>query len=230
MKTKIILACVVAALIAAFFVFDLKQYVSLDYLKSQQAQMNGFYNDNPLLVIVVFFLIYAGMAALSIPFATPLTLAGGAIFGTVTGVIVVSFASTIGATGAFLLTRFLFHDSIEKKFGDRLAGMNAGIEREGAFYVFGLRLVPILPFVVLNSVLGLTKLKTWTFCWASQLGMLVGTIVYVNAGTQLASIDSVGDIASPGLIASFVALGVLPIVSKYILNLLRKKTQTEGGS
>lgn len=228
MKTKIILACVVAALIAAFFVFDLKEYVSLDYLKSQQAQMNAFYNDNPVLVIAVFFLIYAGMAALSIPFATPLTLAGGAIFGTVTGVIVVSFASTIGATGAFLLTRFLFHDSIEKKFGDRLAGMNAGIEREGAFYVFGLRLVPILPFVVLNSVLGLTKLRTWTFYWASQLGMLVGTIVYVNAGTQLASIDSIGDIASPGLLASFVALGVLPIVSKYILNFLRKKTQVEG--
>jgi len=230
MKTKIILACAVVALIAAFFVFDLKEYVSLDYLKSQQAQMNAFYNNNPLLVIVLFFLIYAGMAALSIPFATPLTLAGGAIFGTLTGTIVVSFASSIGATGAFLLTRFLFHESIEKKFGDRLAGLNSGIEKEGAFYVFGLRLVPILPFVVLNSVLGLTKIKTWTFYWASQLGMLVGTFVYVNAGTQLASIDSVGDIASPGLIASFVALGVLPIASKYILNFLRKNTQTEGGA
>ncbi|MFQ3245392.1 MAG: putative membrane protein YdjX (TVP38/TMEM64 family) [Arenicella sp.] len=225
MKTKLILAAVIAALIAAFFFFDLKEYVTLDYLKSQQSALSELYANKPFLIIAIFFLVYTAMAGLSIPFATPLTLAAGAIFGTVTGTIIVSFASSIGATIAFMLTRFLFHDSIEKKFGDRLTGMNAGIEKEGAFYVFGLRLVPILPFVVLNSVLGLTKLKTITFYWASQLGMLVGTVVYVNAGTQLASINSIGDIASAGLIASFVALGVLPIISKYILNTLRQRRQ-----
>lgn len=230
MKTKLILVAVIAALVAAFFIFDLKEYVTLDYLKSQQQALNGFYSENPLLVIGVFFLVYAGMAALSIPFATPLTVAAGAIFGSITGTIIVSFASSIGATIAFMLAKYLFHDSVESKFGDRLSKINQGIEKEGAFYVFGLRLVPLFPFVVLNSLLGLTKLKTWTFYWASQLGMLVGTFVYVNAGTQLASIDSVGDIASPTLIASFVALGVLPIVSKYALNFLRERRQSSEGA
>lgn len=228
MKTKLIIAAIIIALVAAFFIFDLKEYVTLDYIKSQQSALNNFYAQNPLMVIAIFFLVYAGMAALSIPFATPLTLAAGAIFGNIVGVIVVSFASSIGATIAFMLAKFLFHDSIEAKFGDRLAKINSGIEKEGAFYVFGLRLVPIFPFVVLNSLLGLTKLKTWTFYWASQLGMFVGTIVYVNAGTQLASIDSIGGIASPGLIASFVALGVLPIMSKYMLNFLRQRRQAMG--
>jgi len=187
--------------------------------------LSNFYAKNPLLLIGLFFLIYAAMAALSIPFATPLTVAAGAIFGTVTGTIVVSFASSIGATVAFMLAKYLFHDSVQEKFGDRLAKINDGIEREGAFYVFGLRLVPLFPFVVLNSLLGITKLKTWTFYWASQLGMLVGTAVYVNAGTQLASINSIGDIGSPTLLASFVALGILPIVSKYALNFLRQQRQ-----
>jgi len=230
MKTKLILAVVVAALIAAFFVFDLANVVSLENLKLKQADLNDFYLRHPILLIAGFFIVYAGMSALSIPFATPLTLAAGAIFGNVVGVIVVSFASSVGATIAFMLAKFLFHDSIEAKFGDRLAGLNSGIEKEGAFYVFGLRLVPIFPFVVLNSVLGLTKLKTWTFYWASQLGMLVGTIVYVNAGTQLASIDSVGDIASPVLIGSFVALGLLPIASKYALGFLRQRRETSGSA
>lgn len=230
MKSKLILAVIVASLIAAFFIFDLKEYVTLEYLKSQQAALNSYYVENPVLIIAAFFIIYTAMAALSIPFATPLTLAAGAIFGNLVGLVLVSFASSIGATIAFMLAKYLFHDSVEAKFGDRLAKINHGIEKEGAFYVFGLRLVPIFPFVVLNSLLGLTKLKTSTFYWASQLGMLVGTIVYVNAGTQLASIDSVGDIASPGLIASFVALGVLPIVSKTILNFLRQRRGANGGT
>lgn len=222
MKTKLILIAIVATLIACFFVFDLGQYLSLEYLKSQKEALNQLYLNKPLLVMAVFFFTYVAMAALALPAAAILTLAGGAIFGFTTGFIVVSFASSIGATIAFLLTRYLFHDAIQSKFGDRLAALNTGIEKEGAFYVFGLRLVPLFPFVVVNSVLALTKLKTWTFYWASQIGMLAGTAVYVNAGTQLATIDSLGDIAEPKLLVSFALLGVFPIMAKYLLALLKR--------
>lgn len=222
MKTKLILVAVVAALIASFFVFDLGQYLSIDYLKSQKDALNQLYLDKPVAIISIFFLAYVAMAALALPAATILTLAGGAIFGFTAGFIIVSFASTIGATIAFLLTRYLFHDAIQSKFGDRLTALNAGIEREGAFYVFGLRLVPLFPFVVVNSVLALTKLKTWTFYWSSQVGMLAGTAVYVNAGTQLASINTLSDIAKPQLLISFALLGVFPIIAKYALALLKR--------
>jgi len=167
------------------------------------------------------------VAAFSLPAAGLLTVASGAILGFWNGVFVVSFASTIGATGAFLMARYLFYDAIQAKFGDRLTAINNGIQREGAFYVFGLRLVPLFPFFVVNVVLGLTKIKTWTFYWASQIGMLAGSAVYVNAGTQLANIDSLGDIASPKLIASFVLLGVFPILAKYLLNFLKKETDLD---
>ncbi len=226
MKTKLILVAIVAALIAAFFIFDLGQYLSLDYLKAQKDALNDLYRSKPILIIMMFFLAYVAMAALALPAATILTLAGGAIFGFWTGLIVVSFASTIGATIAFLLTRYLFHDAIQSKFGDRLQAINNGIEREGAFYVFGLRLVPLFPFVVVNSVLGLTKLKTWTFYWSSQIGMLAGTAVYVNAGTQLANIDTLGDIANPKLLLSFALLGVFPIIAKYALAFLKRNKST----
>jgi uncharacterized membrane protein YdjX (TVP38/TMEM64 family) len=226
MKTKLILVAVVAALIASYFVFDLGQYLSLDYLKSQKEALNQLYSDRPVLVIAIYFVAYVAMAALALPAAAILTLAGGAIFGLVTGLIVVSFASSIGATIAFLLTRYLFHDAIEAKFGDRLAALNSGIEREGAFYVFGLRLVPLFPFVVVNSVLALTKLKTWTFYWSSQVGMLAGTAVFVNAGTKLATIDTLSDIAKPEILVSFALLGVFPIIAKYALAFLKRKKAT----
>lgn len=224
MNIKIILAVIVAALIAAFFVFDLQQYFNLDYLKQQKSILAEFYANNPVGVSAAFFLIYVAFTALALPAAAILTLAGGAIFGFWHGLILVSFASTIGATIAFLLTRFLFGEAIEKKFGDRLAVINQGIKKEGAFYVFGLRLVPLFPFFVINSLLALTKLKTSTFYWASQLGMLAGTAVFVNAGTQLAQISSTSDILSPKLLFSFVLLGVFPILAKYALAWL-KRTQ-----
>ena len=229
MKAKIILAVMVLALVAAFSYFDLGQYV-LEYLQQQQSSFNQYYLDNPILVILIFAAVYILVAGASLPLATFLTLLGGAIFGTLVGSIVVSFASAIGATIAFLVSRFLFRDAVESKFGDRLAKLQDGIEREGAFYVFGLRLVPIFPFVVLNSLLGLTKIKTWTYYWSSQLGMLLGTIVYVNAGKELANIESLGDIASPLVLASFIALGILPIASKYILNFLRSSKNKEEAS
>jgi len=180
-----------------------------------------------VLIAAIFFIVYVLVAAFNLPAAGLLTVAAGAILGFWNGVFVVSFASTLGATGAFLMTRYLFHDAIQSKFGDRLETINAGIKREGAFYVFGLRLVPLFPFFVVNSVLGLTKLKTWTFYWASQIGMLAGTAVYVNAGTQLADISSLGDIASPKLLGSFALLGVFPILAKYLLNFLKKETDLD---
>lgn len=226
MKAKIALAAVFVSLIAAFFIFDLQQYFSLEYLKSQKDALNNLYIEKPWLVAGLFFLVYVAFAALALPAATILTLAGGAIFGFWTGLLLVSFASSIGATLAFLFTRFLFHDSVQTKFGDRLQAVNEGIKKEGAFYVFGLRLVPLFPFVVVNSLLALTKLKVWTFYWASQIGMLVGTAVYVNAGTQLAQINSLSGIASPKLILSFVLLGIFPLIAKKILDFLKKRNAT----
>ncbi len=223
MKAKIALAAVFVALFAAFFYFDLGQYFSLEALKNQKESLNNLYAENPILVAGAFFFIYVLFAALALPAATILTLAGGAIFGFWTGMLLVSFASTIGATLAFLFTRFMFHDAIQAKFGDRLEAMNEGIEKEGAFYVFGMRLVPIFPFVMVNSLLALTKLKTWTFYWSSQIGMLAGTAVYVNTGTQIANIDSLAGIANPKLIASFVLLGVFPIIAKKALNYVQAR-------
>jgi uncharacterized membrane protein YdjX (TVP38/TMEM64 family) len=228
MNPKIIIAVVVIALFGAFFAFDLQQYFSLTYLKQQQGALNELYLNKPLLVAGAYFIVYVVFAALALPAALILTLAGGAIFGFWTGFILVSFASTIGATIAFVLTRYLFHESIEAKFGDRLKTMNTGIEKEGALYVFGMRLVPLFPFVMINSLLALTKLKTWTFYWASQIGMLAGTAVYVNAGTQIAKIDSLAGIADPKLLLSFALLGIFPIAAKTILNILKSRKAEAG--
>lgn len=223
MKAKILLAVILASLIAAFFIFDLQQYLSLEYLKSQKDALNELYSQRPALIIGAYFIVYVAFTALALPAAAILTLAGGAIFGFWTGLVIVSFASTIGATLAFIFTRFLFHDAVQAKFGELLETVNAGIEKEGAFYVFGLRLVPLFPFFVVNSILALTKLKTFTFYWASQLGMLAGTAVFVNAGTQLAQIESLDGILNIKLIASFVLLGVFPIVAKKFLEFLKSR-------
>lgn len=226
MNTKIIIALIAVALIGAFFAFDLQQYFNLQTLKDQKDALNQLYLDNPAGISAGYFIVYVVFTALALPAALILTLAAGAIFGFGWGLVLVSFASSIGATCAFLLTRYLFHDAVEQKFGEKLSAFNKGIEAEGAFYVFGLRLVPLFPFFVINSVLALTKLRTFTFYWASQLGMLAGTAVYVNAGTQLAEIESTSDILSPGLLLSFVLLGVFPILAKYALAILKKRTST----
>lgn len=223
MNPKIILAVVIAAMIGAFFIFDLQQYLNLEQLKQQRQALNDLYQANPFGIAVLFFIGYVAATAFALPVAAILTLAAGAIFGFWVGLVIVSFASTIGATIAFLFTRYLFHDSVEAKFGERLQAVNNGIEKDGAFYVFGLRLVPYIPFVAINSLLALTKLRTWTFYWASQIGMLLGTIVYVNAGTQLATIKSLSDIASPALLLSFLLLGIFPILAKQLLNWLKRR-------
>ena len=221
-KSKVILLLVIVAVIAAFFIFDLHQYLSLETLKNQQATIESYRTDHSVLVIVIYMLVYVAVTGLSLPGATILTLAGGAIFGVLWGTLIVSFASTIGATLAFLAARFLFRDMVNSRFGTRLKMINEGIDRDGAFYLFTLRLVPIFPFFMINLTMGLTALRVWTFFWISQIGMLAGTVVYVNAGTQLAKIESLSGILSPALLGSFVLLGLFPLLAKKIIETMKK--------
>ena len=210
-------------LIAAFFVFDLGRFFSLDYIKGAQNEFAALYQAQPGLVIGAFFAAYVAVTALSLPGAAIMTLLAGAIFGLVVGTVLVSFASSIGATLAMLVARYVLRDSIKARFGKALADLDRGVEREGAFYLFTLRLVPLFPFFVINLLMGLTKMKAATFYWVSQLGMLAGTLVYVNAGTQLAQISSLKGILSPGLIGSFVLLGIFPLIAKKIVDLIQSR-------
>ncbi|MCG6874246.1 MAG: FAD-dependent oxidoreductase [Betaproteobacteria bacterium] len=213
-KGRIALIVVIVVLIAAFFAFDLARFFSIGYFKSQQAAFDELYGANPLMTVAVFFLIYVAVTGLSLPGAALMTLVAGALFHLLWGTVIVSFASTMGATLAFLVSRFLLRDWVQGKFGDKLRAINEGVAREGAFYLFTLRLVPLFPFFVINLVMGLTPMRTRTFYWVSQLGMLAGTIVYVNAGTQIARIESLKGILSPGLLISFALLGVFPLIAK----------------
>jgi len=222
---KIALILVIIGLIFAFFAFDLGQYFNLAFLKARQAEINSFYLSNPLQTTLIFFATYVLFTGLSLPAASILTLAGGAIFGVLLGTILVSFASVMGATLAFLASRFLFRDVIQNRFADKLALINQGIEKDGAFYLFTLRLVPVFPFFIINLVMGLTPIKTITFALVSQIGMLAATIVYVNAGTQLAKIETAGDILSPQLIASFVLLGIFPLATKKLIDFFRSRNK-----
>ena len=221
---KLLVAGLLLAGIAAFFALDLGRYFSLAYLKDSQAAFTALLDQRPVLVTLVFIAVYVAVTALSLPGAVILTLAGGAGFGLVWGTVVVSFASTLGATLAMLAARHLLRDAIQARFGRRLDEVNRGIEKEGAFYLFSLRLIPVVPFFALNLLMGLTRIKTWTYFWVSQLGMLAGTVAYVNAGTQIAQIDSLQSILSPRLIGSFVLLGLLPLaVSKVLAFIKRRK-------
>ena len=220
---KLLVAGLILAATAAFFVFDLGRYFSLGYLKESQASFTALYAQRPVLVTAVFFAAYVAVTALSLPGAAIMTLAAGAGFGLVLGTILVSLASTIGATLAMLAARYMLRESIQKRFGQRLAEVDRGIEKEGAFYLFTLRLIPIVPFFALNLLMGLSRMKVWTYFWVSQLGMFAGTVAFVNAGTQIARIDSLQSILSPGLIGSFVLLGLLPLVVKRILDSFKSR-------
>ncbi len=222
-KKKLLLVLALIALAVAFFALDLGRFLSLEYVKSRQAELAALAAERPLAVAAAFFAIYVTVTALSLPGAAIMTLAAGAIFGLAAGTLVVSFASAVGATLAMLAARYLLRDSVQSRFGARLAEIDKGIEREGAFYLFTLRLVPIFPFFLINLLMGLTKMKAWTYYWVSQLGMLAGTLVYVNAGTQLGRIDSLQGILSPGLIGSFVLLGVFPLVAKKIVDAVKAR-------
>lgn len=225
---RIVLLVLVTTLLVVFFAFDLGRFFTLDALKASQEQFAAQYASTPYLVLGTYFVIYVIVTALSLPGAAVMTLAGGALFGLATGTVLVSFASSLGATLAFLVARFALRDPVQSRFGNRLAAINAGIEKDGAFYLFTLRLVPVFPFFVINLLMGLTPIRTWTFYWVSQVGMLAGTLVYVNAGTQLARIDSLTGILSPGLLGSFVLLGVFPLIAKKIVAVVQARKVYAG--
>ncbi len=218
---KLALMATIGLAIAAFFAFDLGQYLNLQALKDQHAAIEAYQASNPLSSVAIYFVVYVMVTALSFPGATLLTLAGGAVFGLMWGTLIISFASSIGATLAFLMSRFLLRDWVSQRFGQRLAAIDEGVKREGAFYLFTLRLVPAFPFFLVNLLFGLTSMKTRTYYWVSQVGMLAGTVAYVNAGTQLAKLDSLSGILSPALLGSFVLLGIFPLIARRLVDIVR---------
>jgi dihydrolipoamide dehydrogenase len=226
--TKILLIATIIILLVAFFAFDLHRFLTLEYLKDRQQGFADFYATNQLLTIAIYFILYVVVTALSLPGAAVMTLAGGALLGFWTALVTVSFASTIGATLAFLVSRFLLRDWVQGKFGDKLKAINEGVEREGSFYLFTLRLVPLFPFFVINLLMGLTPMRAAAYYWVSQLGMLPGTAVYVNAGTQLGQIESAAGILSPGILISFVLLGIFPLIAKRIIDMLKRRKAFAG--
>ena len=230
MVSKIVMVGLVALGIVAFRYFDLGQYLSLEYIKTSQEKFYTLYLSHRFIVIAAYMGIYIAVTALSLPGAAVLTLAGGGLFGLTVGTVAVSFASTIGATLACFVSRFLLREWVQKKFGDKLVAINDGIEKEGAFYLFSLRLVPIFPFFIINLLMGLTRMRLITFYWVSQIGMFAGTVVYVNAGKELAKIDSLSGILSPGVLVSFVVLGLFPITVKKLLALYKRKFRPEVAS
>ncbi len=220
---KIIVLAVLVLAIIAFFTLDLGRYFSLSFVKQSQAEFSQYYAQHPVKLTLGFFAVYVLITALSLPGAAIMTLASGASFGLVWGTVVVSFASTLGATLAMLAARTVLRDVIEKRFGKRLVEVNKGIDRDGAFYLFTLRLIPAIPFFALNLLMGLTRMKTLTFFWVSQVGMFAGTVAYVYAGTEIAKIDSLRSILSPGLLGAFVLLGIFPLITKKVIDAVKRR-------
>jgi len=227
---KILILIIIVGLIVAVKFFHIDQYLTLSFLKGSLDSLKSLYESHRIMVITGYFIIYVLTTSLSLPGASPLGIAGGALFGFWTATIVVSFASTIGATFACLVSRFLLRDWIQNKFGDRIKKVNEGVEKEGAFYLFTLRLIPVFPFWLINLAMGLTKMSLFKFYWVSQIGMLAGTMVFVNAGKELAKIESVKGILSPGLIISFTLIGIFPIMVKKLIALYRSRRQKSAGN
>ncbi|MEX0963252.1 MAG: FAD-dependent oxidoreductase [Pseudohongiellaceae bacterium] len=221
-KTKLTVLALFSLALLSYFTLDLGQYLTLEYAQSQLSSIQGYKNENFALVAILYFTTYVIVTSLSIPGALMITLIGGAIFGLFWGTLLVSFASSIGATVAFLASRFLLRDWVENKFGRHLARLNKGIERDGSFYLFSIRMVPLFPFFVVNLVMGLTAIRTTSYYLASQTGMLMGTIVYVNAGSELSQITSVSGLVSAPVLFSLVLLGIFPLAAKLILNVIQR--------
>ena len=225
---KPLLLLLVLALVAGFFASGLHRQLDLDTLKAGMAGFAAWRETSPILVAALYFAAYVAVTALSLPGAAVMTLAGGALFGLGWGLLIVSFASTIGATLAFLVSRHLLRDSVHARFGARLRAIDEGIARDGAFYLFSLRLVPAFPFFLINLLMGLTPIRTRIFYWVSQLGMLPGTLVYVNAGTELGAVDSLAGVLSPGLVASFVLLGLFPLLARWMVERVQARRVYAG--
>ncbi|HXV21649.1 MAG TPA: TVP38/TMEM64 family protein [Desulfuromonadales bacterium] len=226
--SRILILLLIAGLVGAFFAFDLQQYLTLGYLKSRQQAFAEIYAVHPVRTIATYMGIYILVTALSLPGAVVMTLAGGALFGLGVGFVVISFASSIGATLAFLASRFILRDFVQSRFGDRLRVINEGVAREGAFYLFSLRLVPIFPFFLINLAMGLTPMRTGVYYLVSQVGMIPGTLVYVNAGTRLGRLESLSGILSPGLLLSFALLGLFPLLARKLLEAVRRRKAMRG--
>lgn len=225
---KIAVILLLVAGVVGFFYFDLSTYLTLDYVRGALDDLRSYYHDHAALTLLLFFVGYVLVTALSLPGAAVMTLLAGALFGIWVGLVLVSFASTIGASLAFLLARYLAGDLVQEKFGNRLKTINQGIEKDGAFYLFTLRLVPVFPFFLINILMGLTPIRLWTFYWVSQVGMLAGTLVYINAGTQLASIESAGDLLSLDLIVAFSLLALFPWLAKALVALVQRRRVYRG--
>ncbi|GAB6043943.1 FAD-dependent oxidoreductase [Endothiovibrio diazotrophicus] len=226
--SRLLLLALIAAAVALFFALDVGHWLTLEQLQAQRGRLLELYHTRPAAFVAGYMALYIAVTALSLPGATVMTLAGAAVLGLGMGALAVSFASTIGATLAFLVARFLARDYVQERFRERLATINAGIEREGAFYLFTLRLIPIFPFFLINLAMGVTSIRTWRFFVVSQIGMLPGTLVYVNAGTQLGQLSSLSGVLSPGLIASFALLGLFPLAAKRIVDWLKGRRAYRG--
>lgn len=222
-RHRLLVLILITVLVGLFFALDLQQYLTLENLKSEQDNLNRYYQNNPLQLITIYMALYVIMAALSLPGALLMTVAGGAIFGLEVGTIAVSFASTTGATLAFLASRFLLKDVVQNRFGNRLSAINDGFEKDGPFYLFTLRLIPLFPFFVINLVMGLLPIRAWKFFLVSQVGMLPGTMVYINAGEQIASIDSLAGILSLPLLLSFALLGIFPLLARKFVAFVKSR-------
>ncbi len=217
MKRLAVLLCIIV-LIAMFLYFNLDSYFSLDQLKAKQAAINDYRLEHPVLVVFLYCSTYIAVTGLSLPGATILTLTGGAVFGAITGTILANLSATAGATLAFLISRYFIGSWIQRKFSDRIVLINKGIKRDGALYLLSLRMVPAVPFFVVNAVMGLTNIRVWTYIWVSQIGMLAGAAVYANAGTQLAKLDNLSQVFSPSLWLSFALLGLFPLFARKVID------------
>jgi uncharacterized membrane protein YdjX (TVP38/TMEM64 family) len=222
-KKKLAILISGALFVACYIFFDLGQYINLSYIKASQERFRSLYVQHPIGVIALYMVIYVIVTALSLPGAVVMTLAGGALFGLLAGTVIVSFASTIGATISCIVSRYLLREWVRARFGPRLDRILSGFQTEGAFYLFTLRLIPLFPFFLINLVMGLSKIRLSTFYWVSQMGMLPGTIVYVNAGRELGRIETVSGVLSPELIISFALLGIFPITAKKAIELYKKR-------
>ncbi len=219
----IILLVTFSIVLASFFAFELRQYLTLEYLKYAKSLFISYHEQNPLLVLGSYFLSYVVMTTFSLPGAIWMTLGAGAIFGLVKGTIMISFAATIGATLAMLISRYLLRNFVQSHFQKQMQTINSGIQKDGGFYLFTLRLLPVIPFFLINLAIGLTWLRTSTFYWVSQLGMLPGTLIYINAGSELAKLETLSDILSPTLTVSLVLLGIFPLLVRKLLSIIETK-------
>ncbi|MGI9251633.1 MAG: FAD-dependent oxidoreductase [Pseudohongiellaceae bacterium] len=225
-KTRFLIAALILAAVAAYFMFDLGRFLTLSYAQSQLANIHAFRDSNFPLTAALYFALYVVITALSIPGALVITLIGGAIFGLLWGTLLVSFASCIGATLAFLVSRLLLRDWVQRKFGNYLAPVNRGIKKDGIFYLFSIRMVPLFPFFVINLLMGLTPIRTFTYYWVSQLGMLPATVVYVNAGSELAQIDSLAGLVNGSVLFALALLGLFPLFARLLINRLQRRRHT----